>query len=180
MQIYFSGMPVIMLYNFGSAVLRAAGDTRRPFYFLIISGIINVLLNLFFVIVCGMDVGGVALATVVSQGVSAFMILRVMQKMTDGCRLVWKKLKIHWKNLREMLWIGIPTGFQGACFSIANIMVQSSINSFGSEVMAGNTAAMQWEGFLFVSSTSMGMCVCSFVSQNLGGKQYKRIRQAII
>ena len=137
MQIYLGGMPLVLLYNFGSAILRAAGDTKRPFYFLVIGGIINILLNLFFVIVCGMDVGGVALATVVSQGVSAFMILRVMQKMTDGCRLVWKKLKIHWKNLREMLWIGIPTGFQGACFSIANIMVQSSINSFGSEVMAG-------------------------------------------
>lgn len=179
MQIYFGGMPVVMLYNFGSAVLRAAGDTRRPFYFLIISGIVNVLLNLFFVIVCGMDVGGVALATVISQGLAAFFVLIVLRKMTGGCRLVWQKLRLHWKSLKEIVTIGVPAGFQGACFSIASMLIQSSINSFGSESVAGNAAAGQWEGFFFVAYGAFSQTAVSFVGQNLGGKKYKRIVQSI-
>lgn len=179
MRIYFAGMPFIMLYNYGSSIMRAAGDSRRPFYFLVIGGILNVLLNLFFVLVCGMDVGGVALATIISTALSSFMVIQSMKKMTDGCRFRWKKIGICWKNLREMLYIGVPAGISGSCFSLANILIQSSINSFGSEVMAGNTAATQWEGFLFVSSTALGHTMVSFVSQNLGGKQYKRIRESI-
>lgn len=179
MQIYFGGMPVVMLYNFGSAVLRAAGDTRRPFYFLIISGIVNVLLNLFFVIVCGMDVGGVALATVISQGLAAFFVLMVLRKMTGGCRLVWQKLRLHWKSLKEIVTIGVPAGFQGACFSIASMLIQSSINSFGSESVAGNAAAGQWEGFFFVAYGAFSQTAVSFAGQNLGGKKYKRIVQSI-
>ena len=179
MQIYFGGMPLVMLYNFGNGVMRAAGDTRRPFYYLLIGGIINVLLNMFFVIVCKMDVEGVAIATVISQGVSALLILQTMRKMSDGCRFRWKNLHIHWKNLKEIMWIGIPAGFQGACFSIANIMIQSSLNSFGSDVIAGNTVAAQCETFLFISSTSFGQAAISFISQNLGGKQYKRIRKTL-
>ena len=179
MQIYFGGMPLVMLYNFGNGVMRAAGDTRRPFYYLLIGGIINVLLNMFFVIVCKMDVEGVAIATVISQGVSALLILQTMRKMSDGCRFRWKNLRIHWKNLKEIMWIGIPAGFQGACFSIANIMIQSSLNSFGSDVIAGNTVAAQCETFLFISSTSFGQAAISFISQNLGGKQYRRIRKTL-
>ena len=179
MRIYFAGMPVVLLYNFGSSVMRAAGDTKRPFYFLVTGGIINVILNLFFVLCCGMDVSGVALATIISQAVSAGMILRSLMHMGEGCRFVWKKLKISWKNLREMLWLGVPAGFQSSCFSLANILIQSSLNSFGSEVMAGSAAAVQWEGFLFVSSTALGHTMVSFVGQNLGGKQYKRIRESI-
>ena len=179
MQIYFGGMPLIMLYNFGSAVLRAAGDTRRPFYFLIISGIINVILNLLFVIGFGMDVGGVALATVISQGVAAWMILRVMYKMHKGCRFVWKKLYLHWKSFKEIIWIGVPAGFQSACFSIASLLIQSSINSFGSEAIAGNAAAIQWEGLFFVAFGAFSQTAVSFVGQNLGGKQYARIVKSI-
>ena len=179
MQIYFSGMPVIMFYNFGSAILRAAGDTKRPFYFLVIGGIINVLLNLFFVIVCKMDVAGVAIATVVSQAVSGWLILKVMYKMQDGCRFRWKNLLVTRKNLKEIMWIGIPTGIQGACFSFSNIIIQSSINMFGTDAIAGNTAAWQWEGLFFVAFMSLGTAVVSFVSQNLGGKQYKRITRSV-
>ena len=179
MQIYFSGMPVVLLYNFGSSIMRAAGDTKRPFYFLVTGGIINVLLNLFFVLGCGMDVGGVALATIISQAVSASLILRALSRMGEGCRFSFKKLRICWKNLREMLWLGVPAGFQASCFSLANILIQSSLNSFGSEVMAGSAAAVQWEGFLFVSATALGHTMVSFVGQNLGGKQYLRIRRSI-
>ena len=179
MQVYFVGMPVVLLYNFGSSIMRAAGDTKRPFYFLVIGGVINVLLNLFFVLVCGMDVGGVALATIISQAVSAGMILQALSHMGEGCRFCWKKLHIEWKNLREMLWLGVPAGFQSSCFSLANILIQSSLNSFGSEVMAGSAASVQWEGFLFATSTALGHTMVSFTGQNLGGKQYMRIRQSV-
>ena len=179
MQIYFGGMPVIMLYNFGSAVLRAAGDTKRPFYFLVIGGVINVILNLIFVIGCGMDVGGVALATVISQGISAFLIMKVMRKMTGGCRFNWKRLRMHWNSFKEIVRIGVPAGFQGACFSIASMLIQSSINSFGSEAIAGNAAAIQWEAFFFVAYGAFSQTAVSFVGQNLGGKQYKRIVQSV-
>lgn len=179
MRIYFAGMPIILLYNYGSSIMRAAGDTRRPFYFLVIGGIVNVVLNLFFVIVCKIDVGGVALATVISQGVSAFMILRTLRNMSDGCRMKWKNLHISWKNLKEILWLGVPAGFQSSCFSLSNILIQSSLNLFGAKVMAGSAAATQWEGLLFVASTAIGHAMVSFVGQNMGGKQYQRIRKSI-
>ncbi|MBR1966554.1 MAG: MATE family efflux transporter [Lentisphaeria bacterium] len=179
MQIYFAGMPVVMLYNFGSAVLRAAGDTKRPFYFLIISGIVNIILNLFFVICCGMDVGGVALATVISQAIAAGLILKVLTKMHGGCRFYWKKLHIYGESLKEIIRIGVPAGFQGACFSISSMLIQSSINSFGSEAIAGNTAAGQWEGFFFVAFGAFSQTAVSFAGQNLGGRQYKRIVESV-
>ena len=179
MQIYFSGMPIVLLYNYGSSIMRAAGDTKRPFYFLIIGGIINVLMNLFFVLCCGMDVGGVALATIISQCVSVVLLLRSLQHMGNGCRFVFRKLRIDWKTLRDMLWLGVPAGFQASCFSLANILIQSSLNSFGSEVMAGSASATQWEGFLFVAAGALGNTMVSFVGQNLGGKQYRRIRESI-
>jgi putative MATE family efflux protein len=118
MQIYFCGMPMSLLYNFGSAILRAMGDTTRPFYYLVAGGVINIALNLFFVIVCGMDVAGVAIATAVSQGVSAILIMRALMKIDGPCRVYWRKLRFCWKNLREILWVGIPAGFQSSCFSI--------------------------------------------------------------
>ncbi|MBR7128592.1 MAG: MATE family efflux transporter [Lentisphaeria bacterium] len=179
MRIYFAGMPIIMLFNFGSAILRAIGDTKRPFYFLIIAGIINVLLNMFFVIVCHWDAGGVATATVISQGISAFMILQVLRKSRESYRVNLKKLHINWSCLKEMMRIGIPAGFQSSCFSLANIMIQSGINSFGAEAVAGNTAAMYYETIGYIVAASIGQATISFVSQNYGGKQYNRIRQAI-
>jgi putative MATE family efflux protein len=179
MLIYFAGMPLIMLYNFGSAILRAMGDTKRPFYFLIIAGIINVLLNLFFVICFHWDVAGVATATVISQGVAAILILRVLMQQRDSCRVKLSNLRIEWKSLRAMMWIGIPAGFQASCFSLSNLLIQSAINSFGSAAIAGFTAAITWEVIGFVTAAAIGQTVLSFVGQNSGGKQYGRLRQSI-
>lgn len=179
MRIYFAGMPLIMLYNFGSAILRALGDTRRPFFFLIISGIINVALNLFFVLVFHWDVAGVATATVLSQGVAAILILRVLMQLRTACRVKLKTLRIEWKSLRAMMWIGVPAGFQASCFSLSNLVIQSSINLFGSETVAGFTAALTWEVIGFVTAGAIGQTVVSFVGQNTGGKQYHRLRLSI-
>ena len=118
-------MPGSMLYNFGSSILRASGDTRRPFYFLVIGGVINVLLNLFFVLVCGWDVGGVATATIAAQALSGVLVLRVLVQSRNFCRVKMSNLKIHWSYLRDMLWIGIPSSFQGACFALANLWIQN-------------------------------------------------------
>ena len=137
MRIYFAGMPVMMLYNFGSAILRAVGDTQRPLYFLFIAGIINVILNLFFVIVFHMGVEGVAIPTVISQCVSAVLVLLCLMKSEGVYRVELKKLTIHRDKLWQMTKIGIPAGIQSATFSISNVLIQSSINSFGSIAMAG-------------------------------------------
>ncbi len=179
MMIYFGGMPMIMLYNFGSAVLRAMGDTKRPFYFLVAAGIINVLLNLFFVLCCHWDVAGVATATVVSQGVAAFLVLGVLTRLRTACRVKLSNLRIEWHSLRAMMWIGVPAGFQASCFSLSNLFIQTAINSFGSEAVAGFTAAITWEVIGFVSAASIGQTALSFVGQNSGGKQYKRLRRSV-
>ena len=155
MRIYFVGMPVMALYNFGSAVLRSKGDTRRPLYFLIIAGILNVGLNLFFVIVFHMDVAGVALATVISQALSAALILIAIIRDQDICRLDLKGMRFYGDKMKEMVRIGLPAGLQGAVFSISNVLIQSSVNSFGSLVMAGNTAAANIEGFIYVAMNSI-------------------------
>ena len=178
MQICFGGMPMLMLYNFGSAVLRAMGDTTRPFYFLLIGGVINVLLNLFFVIVFKWDVAGVATATVISQGVSALLVLYVLCRMRGSCRVFLKRLSIDRNSLKEMMWIGIPAGFQASCFSLSNILIQSSINTFGSAAIAGMTAAGSWENLSYIAVNAIGMAAVSFVGQNLGGRKFDRIRRA--
>ena len=180
MRIYFVGMPVMMLYNFGSAVLRAVGDTRRPLYFLLLAGAVNVVLNLFFVIVFGMGVAGVAVATVISQAISAILVLRCLMK-SEGClRVHWKSLKIHKHKLLRMIRIGVPAGMQGAIFSISNVLIQSSINSFGSLTMAGNTAASNIEGFVYNSMNAFHQTALSFTSQNLGGGKPERIKRVAL
>lgn len=179
MRIFFAGMPATMLYNFGSAILRAVGDTKRPLYFLTIAGVINVLLNLFFVIVLNMDVAGVALATVLSQCVSAGMIL-VCLIQSDGClKLKLKKLKIHKSKFKKILKIGLPAGMQGAVFSISNVLIQSSVNSFGSVAMAGNTASANIEGFIYNAMNAVYQTNLSFTSQNYGGRKYARINKIL-
>lgn len=176
-RIYFAGMPVIMLYNFGSAILRAVGDTKRPMYFLIIAGIANVLMNLLFVIVFRMGVAGVALATVLSQCISAVLVLLCLMR-TDGCiKLTLKKLKIHKEPLLGMIKIGLPAGLQGSIFSISNVLIQSSVNSFGDLAMAGNAAAANIEGFIYTCMNALYQAAVSFTSQNYGGGQYRRIRK---
>lgn len=179
MRIFFAGMPATMLYNFGAAILRSVGDTRRPLYFLMIAGVINVVLNLFFVIVLGMSVAGVALATVLSQAVSCVLVLRCLIHNEGVVRLDLKELKFSVHKMTAMLRIGLPAGFQGIIFSISNILIQSSVNSFGSTVMAGNTAAQNVEGFVYTAMNALYQTNLSFTSQNYGAGNYKRIDRVL-
>ncbi|MCF0135073.1 MAG: MATE family efflux transporter [Lachnospiraceae bacterium] len=177
MQIYFLGMPVNMLYNFGSAVMRAQGDTKRPLYFLTISGVVNVILNLFMVIVLHMGVAGVAVATVVSQAISALLVVRSLMHMEGPCHLDLKQLKIHKGPLLGMIHVGLPAGLQGIVFSISNVLIQSSINSFGSVAMAGSTAAANIEGFVYVGMNAVYQTALSFSAQNMGAGKYDRLNK---
>ncbi|MCH5343879.1 MAG: MATE family efflux transporter [Acetatifactor sp.] len=180
MRIYFVGMPFMMAYNFGSAVLRAIGDTRRPLFFLLIAGIINVILNLFFVISFSMGVAGVATATVISQAVSASLVLLCLMRSEGDYRLELNKLKIFPDKLIKMVQIGVPAGLQGALFSISNVLIQSSVNSFGSIAMAGNTAASNIEGFVYTSMNAFHQAAISFTGQNYGAQKYKRIGKIVL
>ena len=169
-----------MAYNFGSAILRAVGDTKRPLYFLLFAGVINVVLNLIFVIVFSMGVAGVALATVISQMISAFLVLRCLVKSDSSYHLDLKALKIAPDKLFKMIQIGIPAGLQGALFSISNVLIQSSVNSFGSIAMAGNTAAANVEGFVYTSMNAFHQTAISFTGQNYGAQNYKRIGKILL
>ncbi len=175
MKIYFAGMPATMLYNFGSAVLRAVGDTRRPLYFLTAAGVVNVVLNLFFVISLNMDVAGVALATVISQVISAGLVFWCLVKSEGALKLRIRDLRISKVKLKRIAKIGLPAGMQGAVFSISNVLIQSSVNSFGSIAMAGNTASQNIEGFIYNAMNAIYQTNLSFTSQNYGGRKYKRI-----
>ena len=179
MRIYFAGMPVVMLYNFGSAILRAVGDTRRPLYFLTIAGVVNIVLNLFFVIVMNLDVAGVALATVLSQCISAGLVLRCLAKSEGGLKLELSKIKIHRKKMFQIFKIGLPAGMQGAIFSVSNVLIQSSVNSFGSIAMAGNAASANIEGFVYNAMNAVYQTNLSFTSQNIGGKKYTRVNEIL-
>ena len=175
LRILFAGMPSMMVYNFGSAILRAVGDTKRPLYYLLGAGIINVILNLFFVIVCGMSVAGVGLATVISETVSAALVVRCLMKEQGGIRLELKALAISKEKLGKIMRIGLPAGFQGTVFSLSNVVIQSAVNSFGSIAVAGNSAASNIEGFVYMAMNTFYQATISFTSQNFGAKQYKRI-----
>lgn len=177
MKFYFAGMPVIMLYNFGSAVLRAVGDTRRPLYYLTIAGVVNVLLNVFFVTQLHMDVAGVALATVLAQVISAGLVVKALME-SDGClKLELKKLRIDQSKLKKIVRVGLPAGMQGAIFSISNVLIQSSVNSFGSIAMAGNTTAQNIEGFIYTAMNAVYQTNLSFTSQNYGGRKFSRLNR---
>ena len=177
MKFYFAGMPVIMLYNFGSAVLRAVGDTRRPLYYLTIAGVVNVLLNVFFVTQLNMDVAGVALATVLAQVISAGLVVRALMQ-SEGClKLELKKLRIDKSKLKRIVRVGLPAGMQGAIFSISNVLIQSSVNSFGSIAMAGNTTAQNIEGFIYTAMNAVYQTNLSFTSQNYGGRKFSRLNR---
>lgn len=179
MRIYFIGMPAMLIYNFGAAILRAIGDTKRPLYYLLSAGVINVVLNLFFVIVLNMGVAGVAAATVASQVVSAILIVRCLIQSEGIYRLDLHKLKFHKKKLIRIVQIGLPAGLQGAVFSLSNVLIQSSVNSFGSVAMAGNTAAGNIEGFVYTSMNAIYQTALSFTSQNVGGGRQDRIPKII-
>ena len=180
MQIYFAGMPVVMLYNFGSAVLRAIGDTKRPLYYLTVAGVVNVVLNVFFVTQLHMDVAGVALATVLSQVISAGLVVRCLMKSEGSLKVELKKLKINAYKLKRIVKVGLPAGMQGAIFSISNVLIQSSVNSFGSIAMAGNTASSNIEGFIYIAMNSLYQTNLSFTSQNYGGRKYSRLNRITI
>lgn len=179
-RIYFIGMPAMMGYNFGSAILRAVGDTRRPLYYLTLAGIVNVSLNLIFVILLNLNVAGVALATILSQLISCALVFRCLLKSTADYRLELSKLHIHRDKLLKMIRIGLPAGLQGALFSVSNVLIQSSVNSFGKIAMAGNTAASNLEGFIYVAMNSVHQATVSFTSQNLGNRKYDRIVKTLL
>lgn len=179
MRIYFAGMPFMMAYNFGAAVLRAVGDTKRPLYYLLIAGIVNVILNLIFVIYFSMHVAGVATATVISQAISAVLVIRCLLKTDSVYKLELKGIKISLDKLGKMFKIGLPAGVQGALFSISNVLIQSSVNSFGSVAMAGNTAGSNIEGFVYTSMNAFYQSAISFCGQNYGAKEYKRVGKAL-
>lgn len=179
MRIYFIGMPAMLVYNFGAAILRAIGDTRRPLYYLLSAGVINVILNLFFVIVLDMGVAGVATATVISQIVSAILIVRCLMHSDGIYRLDLHELKIYKRKMVHIAKIGLPAGVQGAVFSLSNVLIQSSVNSFGSIAMAGNTAAGNIEGFVYTSMNAVYQTALSFTSQNVGGERQDRIPKIV-
>ncbi|MDO4514115.1 MAG: MATE family efflux transporter [Lachnospiraceae bacterium] len=179
-QIYFVGMPVVLIYNYGSAILRAIGDTKRPLYYLAVAGALNVVLNLIFVIPLQMSVAGVALATILSQALSAVLVLRCLMRAEGGCHLDLHRLRIYKTKLKKILQLGLPAGFQGSIFSLSNVLIQSSVNSFGSIAMAGNSAAANIEGFTYVAMNSFHQAAITFVSQNMGAMEFKRIRKVAI
>lgn len=180
LRIYFLGMTATMLYNFGSAILRAVGDTQRPLYYLLGAGVINVILNLIFVIGLKMDVAGVALATVISQCISAFLVIRCLMKEEGGIRLIPKNLHIHRDKFIGILKIGLPAGVQGIIFSLSNVVIQSSINSFGAVTVAGNSAAANLESFVYFAMNAFHQATISFTGQNMGAGNYKRIDRIVL
>ncbi len=177
LRIYFCGTIASMLYNFGSAILRAAGDTKSPLYYLTAAGILNVVLNLIFVIGFKMNVSGVALATVISQVLSAALIVRALMKREDACKLELKKIHIYSRQLKRILQIGFPAGIQSSLFAISNVIIQSSINSFGPVVTSGNAAAQNIEGFVYTSMNSYSQTALNFTGQNYGARKIDRIRK---
>ncbi len=175
LRVFFVGMPAMMVYNFGAALLRAIGDTKRPMYFLIISGIVNVLLNLLFVIVFKMDVAGVALATVIAQYISAGLVVMCLMHEQGAIRFSLSQLRFERAPFLEILKIGLPAGFQGVVFALSNVVIQSSVNIFGETVMAGNSAAASIEGFIYMAMNSFYQAAISFTGQNFGAKKPERL-----
>ena len=180
LKIYFVGVPFFMLYNYGAAVLRAVGDTRRPLVFLVISGAVNAILNVILVVVFHLDVEGVAIATVISQMISCVLVLRCLCKTDAGYQLHFSKLSINGKYLRQIFQVGVPAGIQSTVINFSNVLLQSSVNSFGSIAMAGYTAANNLLGFLYTSINSVTQACMSFTSQNYGVKKIKRMDRVLV
>lgn len=178
-QIFFLGMPANMLYNFGAGIMRAVGDTKRPLFYLGISGLANVLLNLLLVIVFRLDVAGVAIATVVSQVLSAIFVIRHLTHTDDSIRLNLKKLQLNKECVKEIVRVGLPAGIQSSLFSLSNVTIQAAINAKGSVWMAGNAAAANVEGFVWVSMNSISQGTLTFASANRGAKEYGRVRKVL-
>ena len=180
MKIYFLGMPFFMLYNYGAAILRAVGDTKRPLFFLVISGMTNAVLNLVLVIVFHMGVAGVAIGTIVSQLISSILVLRCLYTSNTSYRLYFSKLGIKTQYLKQIFQVGIPAGIQSTVINLSNALLQSSVNSFGSVAMAGYTAANNIFGFLYMSVNAVTQSCMSFTSQNYGVKKLKRMDRVLL
>ena len=180
MQIYFAGMPFFMLYNYGAAILRAVGDTKRPLFFLVIAGGVNAGLNLFLVIVLHLGVAGVAIATVIAQMISCILVLRCLYQSTGSYQLRISRLTLKWTYLKQIFQVGIPAGIQSTVINFSNVLLQSSVNSFGSVAMAGYTAANNIFGFLFAAVNSITQACMSFTSQNYGVGKWKRMDRVLL
>ena len=179
LRIYFIGMPAVMLYNYGAAILRAIGDTKRPLYYLTLSGLVNVVLNLILVIFFHMGVAGVAIATVVSQVISCALVIICLMRTEGAAHLDFSRLILDKKAMGVMLHVGLPAGIQGTVFALSNVLIQSSINSFGSIAMAGNSAAANLEGICWTCTNSFHQAAVTVSSQNLGAKKYDRVRRTL-
>lgn len=179
LRIYFIGMPAMMIYNFGSAIMRAVGDTQRPLYFLLAAGVINVALNLLLVICFKMDVAGVAIATVMSQTVSAALVVICMMRDKGAIHFEPKRMRLKKDKVLGIIRVGLPAGFQGSIFSLSNVFIQSSINTFGEVVVAGNSAAANIEGFVYMGMNAFHHATLSFTGQNMGAGRYDRIKRVL-
>jgi putative MATE family efflux protein len=180
LQIYFLGLPFSMIYNFGASILRATGDTKRPFIYLASSGVFNVLFNILFVVVFKMDVPGVALGTIISQAISAVFIIIHLFKSNGFFHFKLSELKLYPKEALAIARIGLPAGLQGVIFSLSNVLIQSSINSLGTDVVGGNGAAGSLEGFIYISMNSIAQSCVAFVSANYGAQKKENIKKSII
>ena len=180
LKVFFGGITATLVYNFGAALLRAKGDTKRPLYILLVAGVINVILNLIFVIFFKMDVAGVAFATVLSQVFSAFCVVWILMHEEEEFRLELKKLRLDRVILPRIIKIGLPAGFQGMLFSFSNMVIQSGVNSFGATFVAGNSAAQSIEGFIYISMNSFAQGTLTFAGQNMGAHKFDRIKKLIV
>ncbi len=180
LKIYFLGMPVSLLYNFSASLLRAAGDTRRPLIFLTVSGVLNVGLNVFFIVVCKMTIEGVAIATISSQALSAVLCLITLFKNEGYANLKMKYVRIYKKQVKEILTIGVPSGLQSIAFGISNVLIQSTVNSMGDVAMSANTAASQFDGIIYNIGNAISMSCMSFIGQNIGAKRPDRVKRVIL
>lgn len=180
LKIYFLGAISNSVYNFGSSILRAAGDTKSPLIFLSLSGVLNVVMNIIFVKWFNMNVAGVALATSISQTVSAGLVIITLAKRNDACRLTLKNIRIHKKVLSKVMRIGVPAGLQSSMFSVSNVIIQSSVNTFGSVVVSGGAAAANIEGFLYTAMNALYQTSLNFTGQNFGAKNFKRIKKILL
>lgn len=180
MRVYFSGMTFTLIYNYCASILRAVGDTKSPLIFLSLAGVINVVLNVFFVTALHMNVAGVALATIISQAISAALVVRSLMRRQDACRLELKKLRFYKEPLLKMIRIGLPAGIQGSVFAASNVIIQSSINSFGDILMSGNAAAANIDGFVYVTQNAFQQTAVNFVGQNTGARKYDRVKKTVL
>ncbi len=177
LKIYFLGAPGSLIFNFGASILRATGDTKRPLIILSLTGIVNVVLNLILVIIFHLNVAGVAIATIIAQYLSAIFIVIRLLKLENACRLKIKKIRIHKAELRDIIKIGLPAGLQNSLFSLSNVLIQSTINTFGSAVMAGNTAAQNADALIYTCTNAVAQTSMTFTSQNMGARKHKNLNK---